>query len=112
MVKSWLNPYGVLMNIHDPVLVSVQDVFLISRPILNNGAIDIRIVEKIFAARPGPVEAARRRPDTSTERAQSTPDFVQVGRDTGGGHTSIVGSPCGGRAALPTSVQILKPIMV
>ena len=34
--------------------------------------------------------------------------FVQVGRDTGGGRSSIEGTPCGSRAALPTFVRILK----
>ena len=43
--------------------------------------------------RPGPVEAARWRLDTSTECARSTPDFVQVDQDTGGGHSSIERSP-------------------
>ena len=38
--------------------------------------------------------------DTSTERSRSTPDLYR------GGRSSIIRSPCGGRAALPTSFPI------
>ena len=61
---------------------------------------------------PAGARISRRRPlDTRTECARSTPDFAEVGRDTGGGRSSIEGTPRGGRATRSTSVRISKPKM-
>ena len=49
-----------------------------------------------------PRRAARHQNGVRSKHARQLCTTIQVGRDTGGGRSSIVGTTCGSRAALPT----------